>query len=167
MIDSVDNVDVEGAEIPAPLPWNHTWMRMAKVISQRSKDPSSKIGCVIVSPDQTQIVVGYNGFIAKAVPDLEEWWHNRDRDGEEFSKYDLVLHDAVNAILHAKTDLHGWTMYTTMHPCLECVKTILAAGIRKVYYAGGDTKMDLKTDKGKRLFDLCGGQLIELNDWEE
>ena len=42
--------------------WDEIWMRFAKSIAERSIDPRNKVGAVIVSEDNTQVLsMGYNG----------------------------------------------------------------------------------------------------------
>ena len=42
--------------------WNVRFMQMAQLISTWSKDASTKVGCVIVSPEKVILSMGYNGF---------------------------------------------------------------------------------------------------------
>jgi dCMP deaminase len=42
--------------------WDEYFIRMAMFVAQKSKDDSTKVGCVIVSPDNTVLSMGYNGF---------------------------------------------------------------------------------------------------------
>lgn len=142
--------------IEKPENWHKCMMEMAFSISKMSKDPSSKIGCVIVSPDKRRITVGYNGF-PSAVPDKKQWWELRDKDNKEFCKYDLCNHAEINAIIQAKTDLTGWSAYVTHQPCLDCARVIVTTGIKNVYYSIGNEKvtMDLKLEKVKKLFKIA------------
>lgn len=144
-------------KLPKPRNWDEVMMEMALVISQMSKDPSTKVGAVLVSPDRTRISVGYNGFPVQ-VPDVEEWWNNRDPEKGDFCKYDLVRHAEINAITQAKTNLKGWTIFVTHHPCLNCANSIVAEGISRVVYHQGTDKIHMSIDDSKvsRLFDVAG-----------
>ena len=52
-------------------------------------------------------------------------------------------------------DLEGCTLYTTLFPCLECAKTIIRSGIKKLYYL--TDPVEFKSDKnGKREWDDQG-----------
>lgn len=42
--------------------WDKFFIEMAMLISSKSKDPSTKVGCVIVGPDNEVRSTGYNGF---------------------------------------------------------------------------------------------------------
>lgn len=148
-------------KLPKPHSWDLCMMEQAVGFSKMSKDPSSKVGCVIVSPDKTRITGGYNGFPPE-IPDYADWWNNRDEENGKFTKYDLILHAEVNAILQAKTDLKGWTMYVTRHPCLECCKWIIKTGIDRIVYLDRSTVMDLKTEKGDAMFKIAGISIEKL-----
>ena len=148
--------------IPSPISWDEVLMDRAFGVARKSKDPSTQVGCVVVSPNKRHSSDGYNGFPAKSVPDYWKWWENRDRDGEEFCKYDLVNHAEVNAILQARTDLTGWSLYCTHRPCLDCMRLIVTAEIKAVYYVEDDTTMDVKREKTDRLCEMAGVKLTRL-----
>jgi len=42
--------------------WDSYFISMAKLISTKSKDPSTQVGCVIVGPDNEIRSTGFNGF---------------------------------------------------------------------------------------------------------
>ena len=42
--------------------WDHYFMDLAKLAASRSKDQSTKLGCVIVGPDREIRSTGYNSF---------------------------------------------------------------------------------------------------------
>lgn len=111
----------------------------------RSKDPSTKVGAVIVDPRTGGLHLGYNGF-PTGVPDFEDVWQRRvdhfEQDaleGNELTKYDLVIHAEQNAVrkaLMAGVDLTKATLICTMVPCPRCMLTeVVACGIRTVVFA--------------------------------
>ena len=42
--------------------WDELFIEMAFLVSEKSKDPSTKVGCVLVSKDNTVLSTGNNGF---------------------------------------------------------------------------------------------------------
>lgn len=100
-------------------------MQMAIGVATWSKDPSTKVGCVIVRPDRTIASVGYNGF-PRGVIDNEARYEDRE------TKYRLVVHAEANAIVSAGETVKDYTMYCTLMPCCECAKLVIQAGIRVV-----------------------------------
>ncbi len=110
-----------------------SFIEIAKIVAEKSKD-STKVGAVIVDGDKI-IATGRNGFVAHC----NESYMSLNRP----EKYHLTIHAEVNAILYAKTDLVGMTMYVTHSPCPNCLKVILQSGIRNVYYNQLYDKFDL------------------------
>ena len=112
--------------------WDRRFLDDAQHISTRSKDPSTKVGAVIVDTDLSIISQGYNGF-ARGVEDTEE------RLNDRAVKYDLVVHGEVNAILFARRDLRGTTLYTwPFMPCVRCASIVVQAGIKRVVSVKND-----------------------------
>lgn len=108
------------------LKWDTRYLSLAKEVAKWSKDPSTQVGAVLVSPDRKQIVVGYNGF-PSTMEDRPEDYSNREM------KYRHVVHGEINAILQAQCDLTKWTLYTVpFPPCADCAKIVAQAGITRV-----------------------------------
>jgi dCMP deaminase len=106
--------------------WDLRFLRLAQEISTWSKDPSTKVGCVIVNADRRPISFGYNGF-PRGIPDQTEILNDREQ------KYKRVLHAEQNAILFASTnDLTGCTVYITHCPCSQCVASLIQLNITRV-----------------------------------
>jgi len=110
--------------------WNVRFMQMAQLISTWSKDQSTKVGCVIVSPQKAILSMGYNGF-PRGVDDTIPARHERP------TKYDFVVHAEENALLNAGrngTRLNGGILYVTMPPCTHCAGSIIQSGIKEIIY---------------------------------
>lgn len=106
--------------------WDNRFLDLAKHISSWSKDPSTKVGAVIVDENRRIVSVGYNGFSA-GVHDFPERYENRD------IKYEMIIHGEINAILFANRDLHGCTLYTwPFQPCSRCASIVVQKGISRV-----------------------------------
>ena len=107
--------------------WNRRFLDLAIFISNWSKDPSSKVGAVIVDSNRRVIATGYNG-LARNVHDDGERLENREL------KYKLTLHAEENAILFSRRDLTGCSIYISeMPPCSHCAALIIQSGIADVY----------------------------------
>lgn len=110
--------------------WDRFYLGLAKYYSQASKDPSTKVGAVLVSTDNRVVGLGYNGF-PPGVDDLEERYNNREL------KYKLVVHAEVNAIITAGHEARGGTLYVypsfSLPPiCNECCKVAITAGVMSI-----------------------------------
>lgn len=109
--------------------WDQRFMDLATHVSSWSKDPSTKVGSVIVRPDRTVASIGYNGF-PRGVFDDHERYMNRS------VKYLFVVHAEINAILSSHESLQGYTLYCyPMMPCAQCAAAIIQAGLGKVVYS--------------------------------
>lgn len=105
--------------------WDRFFIDASKGIAQRSKDPSMKVGAVIVRPNKTIAGLGYNGF-PRGVRDDAERYANRSM------KYAMAVHAELNAILNSREVLAGCAIYTTFHPCARCAAAIVNTDIAKV-----------------------------------
>lgn len=101
-------------------------MELCRVTAQMSYDPSTKVGAVIVRPNKTVASMGFNGF-PRGCEDHPELYLDREL------KYSRVLHAEMNAILHAREPLHGYTLFVhPFPPCDRCAAHIIQAGIKEV-----------------------------------
>jgi dCMP deaminase len=105
--------------------WDQDFLALARWFAQRkSKDPSTQTGAVITR-DRQLVSMGYNGF-ARGVKDLPERYANREL------KYRLIVHCERNAMLLAKQDLSGCTLYTwPFMSCSACAGMVIQAGITR------------------------------------
>lgn len=107
--------------------WDRRFIDMASLVATWSKDPSTKVGAVIVDSERRIVSTGYNGFPAGVLDDSEQLC---DRP----SKLKCTLHAEENAILFARRDLRGCAVYVTHHPCASCAAKIVQVGIKKVFH---------------------------------
>ncbi|MBT3764776.1 MAG: CMP deaminase, partial [Rhodospirillales bacterium] len=91
--------------------WDHRFLNLARFIANWSKDPSTQVGCVIADPMMRIVSTGFNG-LPSGVEDTIERLENRD------IKYEMVVHAERNAIIDAKRDLSGLTLY--VWPLMPC-----------------------------------------------
>ena len=103
--------------------WELRYLEMAKLVSTWSKDPSTKVGAVIVDSDNTVISVGFNG-LPRRIQDTDQRLNNRD------IKLKMIIHAEINAIITAKRPLNGATIYTyPFMSCSQCAGLIIQSGI--------------------------------------
>jgi dCMP deaminase len=106
--------------------WDLRFLDLAKLVSGWSKDPSTKVGAVIVDGDNRVVSIGYNGFPI-GINDDDERLNNREL------KYKMIIHAECNALMFANTNLVGYTMYTyPFMPCPKCASMIIQSGITRV-----------------------------------
>jgi dCMP deaminase len=104
--------------------WDQYGMSMAYAASLRSQDPFVKVGAAAFREDHSIAATGYNG----APPNVEISWNDRD----ERRKY--VCHAELNCLRYIKPG-EAKTLYVTLSPCSECIKTIGAFGINRIVYS--------------------------------
>lgn len=109
--------------------WDETFMHEVYWWARRSKDPRTKIGAVLVRPeDKDPISHGYNGF-ARAVNDNEMTRWDRPE------KYEWVVHAEENAVLNCARkgqSSKGSIMYTQGVPCTRCTDACVQGGIIEI-----------------------------------
>lgn len=106
--------------------WDLRFLDLARHVSSWSKDPSTKVGAVIVRWDRTIASVGYNGF-PRHIDDTPERLNDRE------TKYRLMVHAEINAIHNARERLMGYTLYTwPFFTCERCAVQVIQAGIHRI-----------------------------------
>jgi dCMP deaminase len=108
--------------------WHRRFLRLAAEIAEFSKDPSTKVGCILVR-DRRIISTGYNGF-PRGISDSFDRLIDRDK------KYEMTVHAEINAVTTAAlhgVSTEGSTAYVTFQPCSRCAAVLINAGIKEVY----------------------------------
>jgi len=111
-------------------------MKMTYLVSSKSKDPSTKIGAVVVKPDSNQVLSsGYNG-LCRGIHDpcnAEDLNYGNRLVAPE--KYFWFEHAERNSIYSAAKEgirLDGAVMYTQDIPCHDCGRAVIQSGIKKI-----------------------------------
>lgn len=105
--------------------WDKRFLDLAATVAGWSKDPSTRVGCVLVDDRRRVLGLGYNGF-PRAVADLPQ------RLGDREQKLARTVHAELNAVLNASGDLRGSTAYVTMPPCSHCAAVLIQVGVTRV-----------------------------------
>lgn len=109
------------------------FLTMCYIVAQRSIDPSTKCGAVLVSADHRILSTGYNGPIKGS--------NDSEIPLERPAKYAHLLHAEENCIIAyngSSHDLIGATMYVTGRPCHNCLRMILQKGIKTIVATDGN-----------------------------
>ena len=119
--------------------WKIRYFKLAKKISEWSKDPSTKVGAICIGKQGQVLSQGYNGFPRNFDDDLEKY-KNREL------KYKYIVHAEMNCIYHAT--LNGISLQDSslfvygLDICSECAKGIVQVGIKNVYTCSKPTVSD-------------------------
>jgi len=139
--------------------WDTRFLDLSEHISKWSKDPSTKVGAVIVDSQRRIVSTGYNGFPV-GVMDSYDRLTNRD------NKYEMIIHAEANAILFAHQRMNGMTLYTTpFQPCSRCASLIIQSGISRVISYEIEESKNSWADSfklAKELFEEAGVELLLL-----
>ena len=110
-----------------PPSWDVWFMKQVYLAAEKSKDPSTKIGAVLVR-DKHIISSGYNGFPI-GVKDKKGRYTKREL------KYEFVVHAEDNSVLSAARfgiSTLDTVLYTQGIPCCECAKSVIQGGIKEI-----------------------------------
>jgi dCMP deaminase len=138
--------------------WDKRFLDLAELVSSWSKDPSTKVGAVIVDDQNIIVSVGFNGF-PKGIED-------NDRLNHRDSKYQIIVHAENNALMFAKRPLDNCTIYTyPFMPCPRCAGMIIQSGIKRVVSYKNTTdrmRWELDFSISRELFNEAN---IQLEEW--
>lgn len=120
--------------------WDRHFINLALQHARLSKDPSTRVGALIVGPDREILSAGFNGF-PRRILDTPERLNDRD------TKLRLIVHAELNAVLAAArvgTRIKDCTIYLAATdadyggevwggpPCTRCTVELIQAGITEV-----------------------------------
>ncbi|MFN6473120.1 MAG: deoxycytidylate deaminase [Nostoc sp. SerVER01] len=118
--------------------WNEYFLMLAKLAATRSTCLAFPVGAVIVKNKQV-VATGYNGSPSGSVHCTAQGYCYPGLSSCDASKTlpSRAVHAEANAIAQAakhgiSTD--GASIYVTLEPCLSCLKLIISAGIKEIFY---------------------------------
>jgi dCMP deaminase len=128
------------------LKWHLRHLEDARIKSTWSKDPSTKVGAVIVDKLNRPVSWGFNG-LSIHTEDSNHYLNNREL------KNSLIIHAELNAILFARRDLTGCSIYVyPCQPCAQCASIIMQVGIDFIGFP--KTSADIN-ERWKQNFELA------------
>jgi dCMP deaminase len=118
--------------------WDRHFLQLALDNARMSKDPSTRVGAIIVGPDREIRSTGFNGF-PRGIADTPERLNDRDL------KLRLIVHGEMNAVLNAArigVSVRGCTLYLGATddsllvwggpPCTRCTVELIQAGLSEI-----------------------------------
>ncbi len=120
-----------GFRIPSSQGWkldDLRWLALCARKGRESPDPRTKVGCVIIRPDESVLCEACNTYpegILSSFPDRTQ----------VPAKYIWIEHAERNAIYLAArrgVSTEGCTMYVELSPCVDCARAVIQAGIVEV-----------------------------------
>lgn len=110
--------------------WHEYFMRNALLISSRATCDRLRVGAIIVK-DARIIATGYNGSVTGEVHCIDEGCLVED------GHCIRTVHAEMNALLQCVRQgisSDGAVIYVTHFPCVQCMKSLVQAGIKAIYY---------------------------------
>ena len=135
--------------------WDNRFLELSEQVASWSKDPSTKVGCLIVSSDKRIIGQGFNGFPKKMLDD--------GRLFDKVEKHRYIIHAEENALLNPTQPMQGATAYVwPLHPCPRCAAKLVQVGIAKVVanYPSEKHSTTYELAEVAELFKECGIEFI-------
>ena len=139
-------------------------IQMACLTAKESKDPSTQVGACILSKDGRVISTGFNHNPIKWDVNNFPWRNDISTIGEENTKYPYIIHAELDALSKCSNlnELKDATIYVTLFPCVQCAKTLVSFGIKKIVY--GEYRKPETVDCAKRLLEKCGIEMISFDE---
>ena len=108
------------------------FMTLANFLAQRTDDPTTGVGAVIINKKMEIVGLGWNGFPKKAL--YGEFPRASDKDKDVPGKKNpYVIHAEQNALMMRNTkNIEGGTLFVTKTPCNDCTTLLEMQGIKTV-----------------------------------
>ncbi|ACB49738.1 putative cytidine/deoxycytidylate deaminase [Crocosphaera subtropica ATCC 51142] len=124
--------------------WDEYFIMIAKLAATRSTCLAFPVGAVIVK-DRQLLATGYNGSPSGTAHCTAQGfcYPGLDSCDSSSSLPSRAIHAEANAIAQAAKygiSTHGASIYVTLEPCVSCLKLIISAGIKDVFYETGFNK---------------------------
>lgn len=116
--------------------WDYRFMDLAEHIAQWSKDPRTRLGCVIVGSKKEIVSTGFNGIPRGLDDDAPN--RSDHESGEKYHWYEHAERNALYNALLCNRSVEGCTLYVTRNPCPDCARGIIQSGIKEVVIKSTD-----------------------------
>ncbi|MCF0124672.1 MAG: cytidine deaminase [Clostridia bacterium] len=122
--------------------WDARFLRISGVISEASSCCRKHVGALVVK-NKRIISTGYNG-VPSGLKHCNQIFSKEDmlspnfmeRHGDFSNKFEVhAEQNCIAELSKNEVSAEGATLYSTLAPCSNCAKLIVAAGIKRVVYA--------------------------------
>src|SRR5512137_2692809 len=118
--------------------WTDYFMDITRLVARRSTCIRRQVGAIVVK-DKRILATGYNG-VPTGLAHCENTGCIREQNNIPYEqRHELcrVLHAEQNTIIQAAfhgISINGATLFCTTLPCSICLKMLINAGIREIFY---------------------------------
>ncbi|ERT07204.1 cytidine and deoxycytidylate deaminase zinc-binding region family protein [Lyngbya aestuarii BL J] len=131
-------MEIQNDQPPLRPSWDEYFLMLAKLAATRSTCLAFPVGAVIVK-DRQIVATGYNGSPSGSVHCTTQGYCYPGLSSCDASSSlpSRAVHAEANAIAQAAKhgiSCAGSSIYVTLEPCVSCLKLVISAGIKEVYY---------------------------------
>lgn len=108
---------------------DEVYMFMATALSKRSTCLDKQVGCIIINSMNEIIASGYNGAPRGMPHCIDINFCRKDNNGICYS-----AHAEQNALLQCKVPEQIDTVYTTLSPCINCIRILLNTPCNRIVF---------------------------------
>ncbi len=116
------------------------FMELAKVAASKSKEPSTKVGCVIVDENNNVVSIACNDY---AIDPSSKY-----STDEKPMRYLISVHAEMRALILAGKSIKNCKAYITHASCENCLKHLIVAGVKEIIYEKLSTNTGFINDEG-------------------
>lgn len=136
------------------LNWEQSMMETVKIFEKHSKCAAKQVCCIIANKTNNAyniLSIGLNGTPSGQENCCDKWerhsefpkkWINKESgevSNDGHSKWSNIneIHAEINAIAKCNmngTSIQGASAFISYSPCFNCAKTLVAFGIKEIYY---------------------------------
>lgn len=142
---------------------------LCEEVLEGSHDPNRRVGVVIVNTKNVVLSTGTNAPPTRMGLKREDSHRMFALDPQ--SKYFLLEHaerNAIHSAYHKGKSLSGATIYSTLFPCADCARAIVAAGIERLVVPAKEID-PIRDEKwldhyrhARKIFELAGVEIDSL-----
>lgn len=111
---------------------DETFLRMAEELAQQSTCLDKQVGCVITNKYNLIIGTGYNGAPRGYKHCTDLGYCIKEKHG--IASRCPSAHAEQNALIQCKHPNEIWTVYTTLSPCISCIRMILNTTAERIVF---------------------------------
>tara|TARA_A100001515_G_scaffold134777_1_gene125196 strand:+ start:324 stop:788 length:465 start_codon:yes stop_codon:yes gene_type:complete len=115
-------------------PADFYFLRMAKLVSERGTCIRRKVGCVFVNKKNHVIATGYNGNPSGSKHCIDNPCMGSKYSSGTGLEFCEAIHAEQNALLQCKDVYDIDRVYTTLEPCIHCIKLLLNTSANQIIY---------------------------------
>ncbi len=142
--------------------WDEYFMSITRQVAERSTCSRAKVGALVVR-GRSILATGYNGSPAGMPHCLDVGclvYESHNPNGEVEHNCFRTIHAEINAITQAArngTRIEDADVYVTHTPCIHCLKTLVNAGVRRIFY-----EKPYKLETTDELRERSGVELVQV-----